>query len=78
MVGVKGYAMAIDGGFGRGSSTTIDRDILFLPEVLIESYDVVEPKILKPCFDSVWNACGLSRSLNYDESGNWHPRSRQN
>jgi len=74
MVGVKGYAMAIDGGFGRGSSTTIDRDILFLPEVLIESYDVVEPKILKPCFDSVWNTCGLSRSLNYDESGNWHPR----
>jgi hypothetical protein len=73
MVGVKGYAMAIGVVFGRGSSTRIDRDILFLPEVLIESYDVVEPKILKPCFDSVWNACGLSRSLNYDESGNWQP-----
>jgi len=26
---------------------------------------------LKTAFDSIWNACGLPRSLNYDANGNW-------
>jgi len=42
-----------------------------LPEVTIENYDEPPEKILKPCFDSIWNACGLSRDYHYDENGNW-------
>jgi len=49
----------------------IDRDNLLLPEVTIENYDEPPEKILKPCFDSIWNACGLSRDYHYDENGNW-------
>ena len=51
---------------------TIDRDILLLPEIVIESYDVIAKDILRHCFDSIWNACGFPRSLNYDDTtGEW-------
>ncbi len=72
LVGVKGYSMAVD----RQRSwidevPIIDRDILLLPEIVIESYDVIAKDILRHCFDSIWNACGFSRSLNYDDTGEW-------
>ena len=50
---------------------TIDRDILCLPEILIESYDIDTRIVLKPCFDSVWNACGYAKSQLYDKNGKW-------
>jgi hypothetical protein len=25
--------------------------------------------VLKSTFDAIWNACGLAKSLNYDEKG---------
>jgi len=75
LVGVKGYYM----GVGRQRITfvtppSIDREILLLPEVIIENYDIAPEKILKPCFDAIWNACGYSESLNYDDDGNWKSR----
>ena len=72
LVGVKGYSMARR-PFGslRESIHTIDRDILLLPETLLEIYDIKAEHVLKPCFDAIWNACGYPRSLNYDEAGNW-------
>jgi hypothetical protein len=42
-----------------------------LPEVVIERYGTPAEEILKPCFDSVWNACGLEQSGNYDAKGKW-------
>jgi hypothetical protein len=72
LVGVKGYSMAIDRMRFFGYNTyKIDKDVLFLPEVVIENYDVNAADVLRPCFDSVWNACGFPRSLNYDETGKW-------
>lgn len=70
LVGVKGYKMAYQ-RFFRRETYPIDRDILFVPEVVIENYDVLAKDVLRPCFDSIWNACGFPRSLNYDETGNW-------
>ena len=32
--------------------------------------------VLKPCFDSIWNACGYPRSMNYDEEGKHRPEPR--
>jgi hypothetical protein len=49
----------------------IDRDALLLPDVIAEEFDVDVPKLLKPVFDGLWNACGYPRSLNYDDEGNW-------
>lgn len=73
---VKGYSM-----FTRGTSKIrddennnipkIDRNVLLLPEVLIETYDCSPEKVLKPCFDSIWNACGYPYSHYYNEKGEW-------
>lgn len=74
LLGVKGYSMAVSRRFPFAMSHTIDRDILSLPEVVIDNYDVSAEKVLKPCFDSIWNACGFPRSLNYNDKGEWAPR----
>jgi len=68
---VKGYLMAL----ARGEkSSPIDRDVLLLPEIVLEDYHVSAASVLRPCFDSIWNACGLPRSRNYDENGEWKQR----
>ena len=75
LVGVKGYSMGVSKErFDIDETHTIDRDVLLLPEVLIQSYDVNAAKELKPCFDSIWNACGFRGSFNYNDEGEWAPR----
>jgi len=72
LLGIKGYSMAVDPTRLRVHEVhTIDRDVLFLPEILIESYEVTAKDVLRPCFDSIWNACGFPRSLNYNDNGEW-------
>ena len=71
-IGVRGYRMGVGHGI-RPSNVRIDRDVLLLPEVIINSYDFQPTLILKSTFDSVWNACGYSRSLNYNANGEWSP-----
>ncbi len=51
-----------------------DRDMLVLPELVVESFDIDPHSLLRPLFDLVWNAFGLARSFNYDAHGNWAPR----
>jgi len=74
LLGVKGYTMALNKCYFPDEVYPIDMDILLLPEVVIENYNVEAQYILKPCFDSIWNACGLPESLNYDENGDWKAR----
>lgn len=75
LISVKGYSMAVDEWrFSIDEIHTIDRDVLLLPEVIIESHDVKAEDVLKPCFDSIWNACGFPRDLNYNAKGKWTPR----
>ena len=73
LVGVEGYSMATGDSFYKGS-VSIDREVISLPEVIIENYEEKAEKILKPCFDSVWNACGFSESRNYDKDDKWTPK----
>lgn len=49
----------------------IDRDIVVIPEACIENYNKPPQVILKDIFDSVWNACGRQKSLNYEEDGSY-------
>jgi hypothetical protein len=43
----------------RSSHTIkIERDILQIPELIIENFDISVEKILKPAFGTIWNACG--------------------
>lgn len=72
LLNVKHYSMNIDKNkHYYEEPNSIDRDVLMLPEVLIENFDVDVPHILKPIFDTIWNACGYSRSRNYNSEGNW-------
>jgi len=75
LLGVSGYSRIFVDQCGFPSLTDeghpIDRDILLLQEIVIESYDIIPEIVLRPCFDSIWNACGFSRSLNYNEAGEW-------
>ncbi|MDP3064353.1 MAG: hypothetical protein Q8O40_14250 [Chloroflexota bacterium] len=79
LLDVRGVVMGVSrehyiGGHRR--PPPIDRDSLILPDVLVEdrSHDI--GKLLRPTFDSIWNAAGWERSLNYDDKGNWRPHSR--
>lgn len=71
IINIRGYIMEYNPGFGRSFGNPIDRDNLILPEVMIEDYNVDLYQVMKPIFDTVWNAAGYPRSLNYDEQGNW-------
>ncbi len=72
LLGVKDYILGVDQTkISVPTTETIDRDVLLLPENVIRSYTVKADEILRPCFDSVWNACGFPRSMNYNQSGAW-------
>ncbi len=68
LINVKGYIITNE---NLRSSNKIDRDHLLIPESVIEDYDAKAADILRPMFDSIWQACGYERSFNYDEKGNW-------
>ena len=69
VLSVKGYRMETS-ALQMSQVPLIDRDHLLVPEAIVHNYDTEAKDILRPCFDSVWNACGYSRSLCYDENGN--------
>ena len=52
----------------------IDRDALMLPDILIEEGQSNFGALLRPAFDALWQASGLSGSRNYDKDGNWKAR----
>jgi len=74
LLDVRGYSMGISSSYRIRKQYKIDIKNLLLPEVIIESYDVSAKDVLRPCFDSIWNACGFPRSLNYNDEGKWAPR----
>ncbi len=73
LIGVSGYVMGVTTqlGHSREHEYPIDRDVLLLPEVMVDTFAVEPAEVMQPIFDSVWNAAGWARSMNYDESGNW-------
>jgi hypothetical protein len=58
----------------RNSPRSIDRDALIIPYIRIEDYDKEASHILKPVFDTIWQACGFPCSSNYDADGDWNPK----
>jgi len=47
------------------------RNVMIFPNVIIDDFDADLTMVLKPIFDSVWNAFGYPRSMNYDDNGMW-------
>lgn len=73
LLGVKGYRMYVNPGTLAWPSDfgPISNDILMLPEIIVENYDVETHTILKSSFDAIWNACGFPASRNYNDKGEW-------
>ena len=62
--------------YDRQNPKPLRHDDLILQDVVLQAFNDSEPaNILKPIFDSIWRAMGLQRSLNFDDSGLWKPRS---
>lgn len=72
LLNVKNHRMFTAWTFPGDEPSAIGRDVLLLPEVIIENYETECGDILKPCFDALWNACGFRGSPNYDKDGKWH------
>lgn len=74
LIGVKGYHLGLSSRYmfyHDIEQVKIDRDILSLPELLIEDYKTNMARALRPTFDALWQACGLKESLNYSPEGDW-------
>ena len=72
LIKVKGYSMGVRREIWNfDSGHPIDREVLTLPELVIENYDEDTGKVLKPVFDSLWNACGYAGSKYYNSQGEW-------
>ena len=69
IVGAKGAYMAVSPRYSLRIQHPIDRDVLIMPDVLIEEYACDLLRVLRPAFDVVWNACGFEHNLNYDADG---------
>lgn len=76
LLGCKGsYLYYVDAwGMPPDESYPVDRDVVILPDAVIEDLGVSVATAMKPIFDAVWNASGFPRSLNYNEDGVWTPR----
>lgn len=73
LAGVQHYRFLTKGAFRYGNGS-LGRDVLSIPEIVIDSYNSEPHTILRPIFDMVWNSFGFKSSSNYDEDGNWRDR----
>jgi schlafen family protein len=56
---------------GRVSDYQIDRSQLILPDAVVTDFNVDLRVVLRPIFDSLWNAAGLDSCLFYKAGGEW-------
>jgi hypothetical protein len=72
---VKSYKLGANYTFDPlGKINSIERDIVKLPETIINDYTIKPETVLQPMFDMIWNACGYDRSQNFDGNGNFKCR----
>lgn len=67
LIGVKGFRMDMSpfSRFARGDE--VDRDLVQLPEVIIDDWDVQLRSALLPIVDALWNAAGFSSSPDLEQ-----------
>jgi len=72
LTGARGYQVyASDGVMARLRDTTIDRNVVVLPDVVFESERENVTGALRASFDVLWQAGGWERSHGYDAQGTW-------
>ncbi len=73
LLGVRGYKIN-RGGYPPNCTEEIDRTNLIIPEVIIDTFDCGNDRIaeiMRPVFDTTWNAANYASSPNYDEDGKY-------
>lgn len=75
--GVRGARLGVDPA-SIDDPPKIDRDVLELPECVIERYgtDVDYQRAARPAFDALWNTGGYFKSSYFDATGKWTPPNR--
>jgi len=75
VVGVKGYLMLGGERHIGQSAKRFDRDMLILPDVVLDQHLVDPreelPRLMRPVIDAFWQAGGWSGSPDYDAEGRW-------
>jgi|GEM_PF-5358944 len=66
LTGMKGWRIATQ---HSGSVGRFDRDPVFIPDLVLETFDGINRDEVKPILDIVWNAAGSPGSPNYDAHG---------
>jgi hypothetical protein len=72
LLGMKGLRMR--GSFDAVIGTAIPREVVLLPDVIVERDDVNIPTVLRPLFDALWQCVGVERSPSYGPDGTWNPK----
>jgi hypothetical protein len=58
-------------GMGWNDVGPLGRDVVALPEVLIDSSSVDIPSVIRPVLNTLWNAFGFATCDMYDGQGQW-------
>lgn len=70
-LGVGGYRLGGSDKIWGSDGHPIDRNDLIIPEVIVEEFGLDPYRVMRPIFDTFWNAGGFERDFNYDKEGNW-------
>ena len=70
LLDVKGFTIPLNRSWDSNKPYPIDREVVMIPEIIIDKKDFDPIITLKPVFDCIWNACGYKGSFNYDNKGN--------
>jgi hypothetical protein len=70
LIGVKGFGIFPPRNwFSEPSNYVIDRDMLLLPESILQGFGEQSDKLLQPAFDALWQCAGYKRDIHYQDSG---------
>ncbi len=61
LLNVRGYSLADHVSWDH-RDFVVDRDVVMLPDTVVESFEGFGADSLAPCFDALWNACGYAKS----------------
>ena len=65
------YRYADTSGMGWHETSPLSREIISMPEIYIDRYDVDVIDLMRPTFNTLWNAFGFLSCDRYDNLKNW-------
>jgi len=65
------YRYAEGPGAGWHESRPLSREIVSMPEIYIDNFDIDVIDVMRPAFTALWNAVGFLRCDRYDDIASW-------